>query len=221
MTRFVLVHSPFVGPVAWQTTAAVLPDAVVADYGGVRGPDWYGRVGRAVAGQAGDTAWTAVLHSGAGDFAPALAAASPSLAGLIFIDAILPHPARSILETAPAELAAHLRGVTTDGLLAPWNRWFDEDSTLRMIPDAEARSAFVRDLPRVPFAFLEAVAPDQAQWEGIPAAYVQLTRTYDGAAGQAAARGWAVRREGLHHLAMASDPERVARLLLEVAPCRS
>jgi hypothetical protein len=221
MTRFVLVHSPFVGPVAWRATAALLPDAVVADYGGVRGPDWYGRVGGTVAAQAGDAPWTAVLHSGAGGFAPALAAAAPRLAGFIFIDAILPHPGRSVLETAPADLAAHLRRITTDGLLAPWNAWFGEDPTERMIPDADRRAAFGRELPRTPFAFLEAVAPDQTQWEAIPAAYIQLSRTYDGAADRAAARGWTVRRERLHHLAMASDPGRIADLLLEATPCPS
>ena len=197
MTRLVLVHSPFVGPVAWRATADVLPAAVVADYGGVNGPDWYGRVGRAVAAQAGEAPWTAVLHSAAGGFAPALAAASPSLAGFIFIDAILPHPGRSVLETAPADLVAHLRKITTDGLLAPWNRWFDEDPTARMIPHAPARAGFIRDLPRTPFAFLEAVAPDHSAWEAIPAAYIQLTRTYEGAAERAAARGWTVRRERL------------------------
>ena len=221
MTRLVLVHSPFVGPVAWQATAAVLPDAVVADYGGVRGPDWYGRVGRAVAEQAGAAPWTAVLHSGAGGFAPALAAASASLAVFIFIDAVLPQPGQSILETAPAEFAARLRQVTTDGRLAPWIQWFDEDPTLRMIPDDEARAAFVADLPRTPFAFLEAVAPDDQAWEALPAAYIQLSRTYEAAGDRAAARGWTVRRERLHHLAMASDPARIAELLLEAAPCRS
>lgn len=218
MTRLVLVHSPFVGPVSWQATAAVLPDAVVVDYGGVRGPDWYGRVGREVAVQAGAAPWTAVLHSGAGGFAPALAAASASLAGFVFIDAILPHPGRSVLDTAPAELAAHLRRVTTDGRLAPWNRWFDVDPTPRMIPDADARAAFVADLPRTPFAFLEAVAPDHAGWEALPAAYLQLSRTYHQTADRAAARGWTVRRERLHHLAMASDPRRIAELLNEAAP---
>ncbi len=220
MTRLVLVHSPFVGPEAWRATAAVLPEAIVADYGGVCGPDWYGRVGRAVAKEAGEAPWTAVLHSGAGGFAPALAAASASLAGFIFVDAILPQPGRSVLETAPADFADRLRQVTTDGLMAPWNQWFDEDPTLRMIPDEAVRAAFVADLPRTPFAFLEAVAPDHAVWEAIPAAYIQLSRTYEAAADRAAARGWTVRRERLHHLAMASNPARIAELLLEAARCR-
>ncbi|WP_293676840.1 hypothetical protein [uncultured Phenylobacterium sp.] len=217
MTRFVLVHSPFVGPAAWQATARLLPDAVVADYGCVTGPDWYGRVGRAVAAQAGEAPWTAVLHSGAGGFAPALARAAASLAGFIFVDAILPHPGRSVLDTAPAEMIAQLRRVTTDGLLAPWNRWFDVDPTEQMIPDPEARAAFVRDLLRTPFAFLEAVAPDDSAWEVLPAAYIQLSRNYDRTAERAAARGWRVSRERLHHLAMASHADRVASLLLDAA----
>lgn len=217
MTRLVLVHSPFVGPSGWRATAALLPDAIVADYGGAQGPDWYEGVAARVAAQAGEAPWIAVLHSGAGGFAPSLGAASPSLAGFVFIDAILPHPGVSVLQNAPPEFAQRLREVTTDGRLAPWNRWFDADPTERMIPDPTARAAFIADLPRTPFAFLEAVAPDASAWESLPAAYIQLSRPYDGAAARAEARGWSVRRERSHHLAMASDPARVAELLTDAA----
>ena len=33
MTRLALIPSPFVGAVAWQTVADVLPNAIAADYG--------------------------------------------------------------------------------------------------------------------------------------------------------------------------------------------
>jgi hypothetical protein len=218
MTRLVLVHSPFVGPSAWRATAARLPDALAVDYGGVAGPDWYGGVAERVAAQAGEAPWVAVLHSGAGGFAPSLAAASASLAGFIFVDAFLPQPGKSVIASAPPEFAERLRAVTTDGRLAPWNRWFDVDPTERMIPDPAARAAFVADLPRTPFAFLEAVAPEDDAWTRLPSAYIQLSRTYAGAAARAAARGWTVRRERSHHLAMASDPAWVADLILEACP---
>jgi hypothetical protein len=217
MSRLVLVHSPFVGASAWRGTVERLADAVVAD-AAVRGPDWYGGVAARVTAQAGEAPWVAVLHSSAGGFAPSLAAAAPSLAGFIFLDAILPHPGKSAIENAPPAFAERLREVTTDGALAPWNRWFDADPTERMIPDAAARAAFVADLPRTPFAFLEAVAPEHTAWAALPAAYVQLSRAYDGAAARAEAWGWTVRRERSHHLAMASDPAWVARLLTEACP---
>lgn len=217
MTRLVLVHSPFVGPWAWRATAAHLQDAVAPD-STVQGPDWYADVAARVAAAAGDAPWVAVLHSGAGGFAPSLAAATRGLAGLIFIDAILPHPGKSVVENAPADLIERLRALTTDGRLAPWNRWFEVDLAERLIPDPEARAAFVADLPRTPFAFLEVVAPNEDAWEALPAAYIQLSRTYDAAAGRAAARGWTVRRERSHHLAMVSDPSWIASLLKEACP---
>jgi len=213
MTRIVLVHSPFVGPVSWRALAAVMPEAVVVDYGGVRGPRWYEDVAEATSTRAGDAPFVAVLHSGAGGFAPAISAAVGSrLAGLILLDAVLPYPGASCASTAPEALVAHLRKITTEGRLAAWNRWFPQDPTLTMIPDAGLRDAFVADLPRTPFAFLEAVCPDDA-WEHVPVAYVQLSQGYAATAAKAEARGWPVLRADLHHLAMASDPAAVAVLL--------
>lgn len=216
MTRLVLVPSPFVGAVGWRATADALPDAIAVDYGGVSGPDWYEGVARRVAGQADGRPWIAVLHSGAGGFAPALATASTDLAGFIFVDAVLPYPGRSNIETAPDDLAQRLRALVTDGRLAPWNQWFGPDPLPRLIPDPEARAAFERDLPRTPFAFLEAVAPEGAAWERLPAGYLQLSKMYEATAERAERRGWIVRRARLHHLAMASHPTQVADLLSEI-----
>lgn len=216
MTRLVLIPSPFVGAVGWQATGAALPDAIAVDYGGVSGPDWYEGVARRVAGRADGRPWIAVLHSGAGGFAPALATASTDLAGFIFVDAVLPYPGRSNIETAPDDLAQRLRALATDGRLAPWNQWFGPDPLPRLIPDPEARAAFERDLPRTPFAFLEAVAPEGAAWERLPAGYLQLSKMYEAAAEKAERRGWIVRRARLHHLAMASHPTQVADLLSEI-----
>jgi hypothetical protein len=211
--RFVLVPSPFVGANSWRPLAAVMPDAMVADYGGVSGPDWYEGVARRIAEQADDAPWVAVLHSGAGGFAPALACASRRLGGFIFVEAILSHPGKSVLDIAPDAQIEQLRGLTADGLLEPWNQWFGTDPTPRWIPDPEARAAFLSDLPRVPFAFLEAVSPEGDGWTRLPAAFVQLSKGYDTNAARAEQRGWPVRRAKLNHLAMASEPLAVAELL--------
>src|SRR6185437_135261 len=159
MTRLVLVPSPFVGAVAWRPTAAELPHAVVADYRPLEGPDWYETAAARVAAQAGEGPWIAVLHSGAGGFVPALADASASLTGFVFVDAVLPYPGRTCLENAPDWLAESMRRRREpDGRLAAWNRWFPQDPLPRLIPDAATRTAFEFDLPRVPFAFLEALS---------------------------------------------------------------
>lgn len=217
MARLVLIPSPFVGAASWAPTASVLPDALVAGYGGVSGPDWYEGVARRVCAQADGRPWIAVLHSGAGGFAPAIAAAASGLAGLIFADAVLPYPGRSNLATAPEAFADELRRLTADGLLAPWNTWFAPSFLEHLMPDPAARAAFEADIPRVPFAFLEAVSPDDAAWTRTPCAYLQLSRSYAGAADRAEAMGWPVRRARMHHLAMATAPREVAALLLELA----
>lgn len=211
--RRALIPSPFVGPNSWRPLAAVVPGSVVVDYGGVSAPDWYEGVAQRVVRQLDGAPWIAVLHSSAGGFAPALAAASADVAGFVFVDAVLPHPGKSALDIAPQTQVALLRGLTADGLLAPWNAWFGADPTAYWIADDAARAAFIADIPRVPFAFLEAVSPDTCAWERLPSAFVQLSKGFEANAARAEDRGWPVRRARLYHLAMAGDPVAVARLL--------
>ena len=205
------------GAVCWQGVADEMPDALAVDYGGVRAPDWYEGVAARVSAQLDSRPWIAALHSGAGGFAPALAQASCTIAGFVFVDAGLPYPGRSIVEEAPAGFVARLRERTTDGRLAPWSRWFDEDPLARLIPNADVRAALKAAEPRAPFAYLKAVSPASDAWERLPAAYLQLSANYEAAAARAEARGWPVRRIRLHHLAMASHPAEVAAPLAELA----
>ena len=222
--QMVLVPSPFTGAITWNATAEILPDAVIVDYGSVSAPDWYEQVAERVVAQIDGRKWIAVLHSGAGGFAPALKCASTSLAGFIFVDAVLPYPGKSCLETVPEYRVSKLKRLTKDGLLAPWNEWFGPSLLPQLVPDQQAREAFTRRLPRVPFAFLEAVSPTKFEWEQIPTAYLQLSAVYAETATRAESRGWIVRRVQLHHLAMITDPARIGELLcallseLQIAP---
>ena len=217
MPRIALAPSPFVGAGAWRAVASRLADATAIDYGGVSGPDWYGGVGRRITTQTdGDGPWVVVLHSGAGGYAPAIAAAATRLTSFIFVDAVLPYPGRSYLDNAPAALADRLRRDARNGLLAPWNRWFDVDPLPGLIAEPAARRAFIRELPQVPFAFLEAASPADTAWERLPAAYVRLSTAYEEEASEAERRGWRVRRANLHHLAMVSDPDAIAELLTDL-----
>jgi hypothetical protein len=186
---------------------------MAADYGGVAGPDWHEGAARRIAAAAGEGPWIAVLHSSAGAFAPALAAASASLAGFLFVDAVLPTPGQSWLDTAPPALARQLAGLATEETLPPWNTWFGVDVAARLIADAKLRAAFVAELPRTPWAFLEAAAPPNEAWANLPAAYVQLSDAYAAEASEASSRGWPVRAASLNHLAMLTDPGKVAALL--------
>lgn len=214
MARLALVPSPFTGAVAWAATAERLPDAVAVDYGGVSGPDWYDGAARRIAAAMGEGPWIAVLHSGAGAFAPSLA--EVGAAGLIFVDAVRPHPGRSLREVEPG-FVEFLAARATDGRLPPWNRWFEKDLLAEVLPDAAVREAFVADLPRTPAAFLDATAPALGGWEALPAAYVQLSGRYAMQADWAESRGWPIRRAGLNHLAMATHPAETAGILSTLA----
>lgn len=215
MTRFALVPSPFTGAAAWAPVAAVLPDAVAVDYGGVSGPDWYDAAARRIAAaMMGEGPWIAVLHSGAGGFAPALADAGA--AGLIFVDAVRPHPGRNLREVEPG-FVDYLTARATDGLLPPWNRWFEKDLLSEVLPDPAARAAFVADLPRTPLAFLDATPPASDAWERLPAAYLQLSARYAMQADWAESLGWPVARLRLHHLAMATHAADVASAIAALA----
>jgi hypothetical protein len=212
--RLALVPSPFTGAAAWRPTAESLPGAVAVDYGGVSAPDWYDGVARRVAEAMGEGPWIAVLHSGAGAFAPSLAEAGAG--GLIFADAVRPHPGRSLREV-DAGIVAFLEARASDGRLAPWNLWFDEDPLPQFLPDPEVRAAFVADLPRPALGFLDARAPVSDAWERLPAGYLQLSRRYAAQADWAESRGWPVLRANLHHLAMTSHPTETAALIAMLA----
>lgn len=215
--RFALVPSPFTGAAAWAPTAARLAEAVAVDYGGVSGPEWYdGSAARIAARMDGGGPWIAVLHSGAGAFAPSLVEAASQLAGFIFADAVRPHPGRSLSEVDGA-FVEYLAARAVDGRLPPWNRWFEKDLLAQAMPDAADREAFVADLPRTPAAFLEATAPETSAWEAVPAAYLRLSPRYEMQTAWAESRGWPVVRADLNHLATATHPAEVAAHLTALA----
>ena len=220
--RLALIHSPLVGPSMWRLVAASLAaqgvSAEAVDYGGVSAPDWYegaaSRIARAISG---DGPLMLGLHSGAGALAPCLATRlGDRLAGLIFVDALMPHPGRSWFETAPPSLARRLRRLARDGILPPWDEWFGAEGLVKLVPDAAVRAAFCADLPRLPIAYLEAPAPAGDDLRTVPAAYLQLSDGYAAEAEAAEMRGWAVRREPSHHLAMLTEPARLVQMLAEM-----
>jgi len=167
-----------------------------------------------VAAAMGEEAWIGVLHSGAGGFAPALVDAGA--AGLIFVDAVRPHPGRSLRDVEP-RFVDYLSARATDGLLQPWNRWFETDLLAEAVPDAAMRETLVADLPRTPAAFLDAVPPASEGWRDAPCAYLQLSARYAPQAEWAESLGWPVTRLRLNHLAMVSHPEETAQALAALA----
>jgi len=150
--------------------------------------------------------------SASGALAPSVAAAlSAPLTGVIFVDAILPHPGRGWLDTAPPALKAQLAAGAQQGLLPAWDGWWPPGALERLVPDAELRAAIIADLEPLPLAYFEEPAP--ADDLSAPCAYLQLSGAYEEEARRATRLGWPVVRLPATHLAVATQPLAVAAAL--------
>ena len=157
---------------------------------------------------------TLIVHSGAGGLAAYLAATcAGNISQVVFVDAILPHPDRNWFATANESFAARIRGMTADGLVPSWDRWFPEGALASLIPDHSLRKRFTRELKPVPVAFLDEVAPgtelnDLSGWS-----YLRLSKVYEDEAKAARHLGYPTLRLDLHHLAMMTHPAEVVAAL--------
>lgn len=220
-STLVLLHSPLLGPGVWRALSEELEgrDVVVPAWPKLDdlGAEPYADLVSAMAAKL-STAGAAVLvaHSGAGALLPALASGLPVRpAGVIFCDAILPHPGRSWFDTAPRELSAQLRAGAVAGELPSWDRWWPPGALERLLPEADQRARLLDELDPIPLAYFEAPAPE-AVLEA-PAAYLQLSGAYAEEARLAGRRGWPVVSLPLHHLAMLTHPKAVAGSILSLA----
>lgn len=222
MTRLVLLHSPLLGPHSWTPTAdelarrghAVLTPRLPAllEVAG----DYYADLGRAaseaIAADGGDAVILAV-HSGSGALAPSIAKALGDipLAGVIFVDAILPHPGRGWLDTAPPSLKTQLEAGAQQGLLPSWDGWWPPGALERLVPDAALRQAIIDELEPLPLSYFEEPAPRDDL--DCPCAYLQLSGAYEDEARRCTRLGWPVVRLPATHLATATQPQAVATAL--------
>ncbi|XVQ15937.1 alpha/beta fold hydrolase [Spirillospora sp. CA-255316] len=223
----VLVHSPLVGALTWQSTAAVLRArghvTIVSSLAEVMAGSapYYPRLAETVANdidrQGRGRRIVLAGHSGAGALLPAIAdATAATVAGFVFVDALLPHPGRSWFDTVPVELREQLRGLARDGLLPPWNEWFPPGTLEELLPDPHLRARFCAELPRLPLAYFQEPAPQAPAPVPAGSAYLQLSDAYAIQARQAEQQGWRVTRRTAHHLAMLTEPQQTGAALEEV-----
>jgi hypothetical protein len=221
----VLIHSPLVGSLSWQPAADRLRAqghrVVVPPLADVLSgqPPLYEHVGArtaAVVAQEAPTAQGAILvgHSGAGALLPSVAGALRCpVRRSIFVDAILPHPNQSWLDTAPPPLQETVRGMARDGVLPSWHLWFPPGTIERLIPDPVLRERFVVGLPQVPLAYFEEVAPMLPERVG-SMGYLRLSAAYDAVADEAERRGWPTLREDADHLSILTAPDWIVDRLI-------
>ena len=222
-TRLLLVHSPLVGSATWDLVAADLAGrggkVGVPDLTGTveAGPPYCLRQAEVIARSASGQPAILIGHSGAGPLLAAAGAIIDQVRGYIFVDAGLPTPGQSWMETAPPGLAAQLRDMADDqGWLPPWPQWWGDETLTELIPDPAMRRHFVADCPRLPLAMFGEVHPPVPQWPEAPAAYLQLSEAYEDQAAMARELGWPVAERASHHLAPLTDSALVAESLREL-----
>jgi hypothetical protein len=218
-----LVHSPLVGCAAWDLVAADLAGrgyrVEVPDLTGTvtAGPPYCLRQAQVIARSASGQPAILVGHSGAGPLLAAAGAILGRVRGYVFVDAGLPVPGQSWMDTVPPDLAARVREMAdARGWLPPWPRWWGEEVLAELIPDPGARRHFAEGCPRLPLAMFEEIHPPAPQWPDAPGAYLLLSEAYQDQADQARELGWPVIQQLSHHLALLTDPGRVAGSLLEL-----
>jgi hypothetical protein len=215
--RLLLVHSPLVGPGTWDLVAADLSgrgwEVGVPDLTATlaAGPPYCVRQAEAIARSTSGRPAILIGHSGAGPLLAAAGGVTGQVRGYLFVDAGLPIPGQTWMETVPPELAAQVRGMADDrGWLPPWPQWWGEEVLAGLIPDPAARQRFASGCPRLPLAMFDEVHPPVPQWPDAPAAYLRLSEAYQDEAARARELGWPVAERMSHHLAPLTHPALVA-----------
>lgn len=218
--RFMLVHSPLVGPTTWQWVAEALQssghDVAVPDLRGAAITGAPRAVVRAALQLTGKEPTVLVGHSGAGFFLPSIAAGVDSpVRRLVFVDAGVP-PCEGEATTS-AEFLEQLRSLAPDGTLPKWSTWWGERVMETLVPDGARRAVIEAEMPQVPLAFFESPMPVPVGWCEGPGAFVLLSEPYRRDANTARSRGWPVVEDLGNHLGIVNDPESLARDLVGLA----
>lgn len=221
--RFILLHSPLTGPAAWTPTAAELARRgievtapAIPPMSALAAPR-YASAARAVAAQVSSQEGPFVLavHSAAGGLAPSVvAAARGAVRGVLYVDAIPPHPGRCWFETAGDGLVASLKAKAQDGMIPAWDQWFPAGALAGLIPDGPMRERFVGELEPTPLAWFEEPAPEIDLPGDVGWGFLRLSKAYEREAAEARRLGWPTLRRDLHHLSMAAHPEETADAMI-------
>jgi hypothetical protein len=214
--RWLLVHPPLLGPAVLQPLAEELRRGGRA----VRVPDLRAAVDPAAgwperwvaAAATAGPADVVLGFSGAGVTLPAVAAAVGA-GRVVWVDALL--PTRSGATEPDADVRARIARLVRDGRIADWTTWWGPDAMTELVPDAALRAAICSEGHQLPADFFDVAVPVPSDWPESGARYVQLSPAYGDAAAGARARGWpVVGGPGGSHLDIATEPARVASLLV-------
>jgi len=214
----ILIHSPFLGPMTWRSTARALEAKErrvhvpsLLEVARSVPPYWPAGVDSIVR-SAADEPVILVPHSNAGLYVPAVVdSLGEQVRGVVFIDAALPGAGHHTT-------SEFLRRLTNaDGLLPPWTSWWDEADVAALFPDAHVQAEVEAEQPRMPLAYYDHLPPVPHDWTAPRVGYMWFGQPYDKGAARAAKRGWPTVHLPGGHLHMLNDPDAVAAAVLEMA----
>jgi hypothetical protein len=216
---FVLIHSPLLGPLTWQSVARILheqgrdvftPELIDNPQSDL--PMWQQEVNSL------DLPVTDVVlvgHSGAGALLPALGKRL-AVHGYIFVVAVLLFQSATRLEllrSEDIEFAQEFAHALEAGGTYP--NWRDEHLQA-LISDADLRQKLLADMRPRSLSFFTERIDVPTSWDTKPCAYFQLSEGYRSYASQAETRGWIVVRRSTHHFEMLTQPLEIAHLLVHL-----
>jgi hypothetical protein len=232
MAAWILVHSPFVGPLTWQPTArelvgrghiVITPTLDVAES---RPPYWSHfahRVADAVRGLPEREPLVLVAHSAAGLLVPAswAAMAGRTVCACVFVDATLPRDGASLVELIPVGVGItmdRLREQAEGGLLPPWGTGWPDETGGSSYPTAPSGNASSRNYaPRPSRSTRNGRLWWLAGWPDAACRYLRFSALYADAEEQARRARWPTREVRGGHLHMLVEPAAVAEALIELA----
>jgi hypothetical protein len=226
--HFTLVAGPLVRASSWAPTAECLraagcgvevPDVLAYHHAP---PSW--------------SAWTAHLldhmtichepilvgHSSASALVADLATKLP-IRGILIVDGDVPPSQGAAFPIRPA-LLDFIKGVVEpDGMLPIWSRWFTRDARRTSLVgldilagDPVAFAQFESGLPRMHISWFDD-AIELANWDHIPAGFIQTSAIYDHATAEAQRRGWPVANLQGTHLDPTLRPAETASAILSMS----
>jgi len=226
--HFILVAGPLVRASSWEPTAECLraagchvrvPD-VLAHHRPP--PSWRAWTSQLLEHVTGGNEPIVVGHSSASVLAADLATRLPAR-GIIIVDGEVPPSQGAAFPVRPA-LRDFIKGlVEPDGMLPIWSRWFARDMQRMSLVgldvlarDAVAFARFESGLPRMHIDWFDD-AIELANWDYIPAGFIQTSAIYDHAAIAAQQRGWPVTNLRGTHLHPTLHPAETANAILAMS----
>jgi Alpha/beta hydrolase family len=226
--HFTLVAGPMVRASSWEPTAKSLraagchvqvPDVLAYHHSP---PSWSAWTSQLLEHMTSCHETIVVGHSSASALVADLATKLP-IRGIIIVDGDVPPSQGAAFPVRPALLDFIKDLVEPDGMLPIWSRWFARDMRRMSLVglDILARDpvAFVQfesGLPRMHIGWFDD-AIELANWDHIPAGFIQTSAIYDHAAAEAQRRRWPVANLQGTHLHPTLHPAETASAILSMS----